>query len=137
MKNLPTTKQNSNLALKRAKNLLSITDRILNKNSALIKGAFDHNIYVGLGHSNCVNSVAITPDGKYIVSGSGDSTIKLWDIKSGEEIRTFEGHSQYVNSVAITPDGKHIVSGSDDETIKLWDINSGEEIRTFEGGLVV
>ena len=137
MNKLPTTKQNSNLALKRAKNLLSITDRILNKNSALIKGAFDHNIYVGLGHSGYINSVAITPDGKYIVSGAGflldDNTIKLWDIKSGEEIRTFEGHSNSVNSVAITPDGKYIVSGSHDKTIKLWDINSGEEIRTFVG----
>ena len=131
MNKLPTTKQNSNLALKRAKNLLSITDRILKKNSALTKEVFDHNIYVGLGHSSYIESVAITPDGKYIVSGSRDNTIKLWDIKSGEEIRTFEGHSRWVTSVAITPDGKYIVSGSDDKTIKLWDIKSGEEIAQF------
>jgi len=128
MNNLPTTKQNSNLALKRAKNLLSITDKILNKNSGLTKRVFNHKLYIGLGHSSYSTSVAITPDGKYIVSGSRNETIKLWDIKSGEEIRTFEGHSDYVTSVAITPDGKYIVSGSWEGTIKLWDINSGEEI---------
>ena len=133
MNKLPTTKQNSNLALKRAKNLLSITDRILNKNSALTKMVFNHKLYIDLGHSDYVESVAITPDGKYIVSGSSDNTIKLWDIKSGEEIRTFKGHSSWVILVTITQDGKYIVSGSLDNTIKLWDIKSGKEIRTFEG----
>ena len=133
MNNLPITKQNSNPALKRAKNLLSLTDKILNKNSVLTKDVSDHNLHVGLGHSSYVTSVAITPDGKYIVSGSWESTIKLWDIKSGEEIRTFKGHSNSVFSVAITPDGKYIVSGGEDGTIKLWDIKSGEEIRVFEG----
>jgi len=85
------------------------------------------------GHSRSVSSMAITPDGKYIVSGSWDKTIKLWNINSGEDVRTFEGHSRSVSSIAITPDGKYIISGSADKTIKLWNINSGKDVRTFEG----
>jgi len=110
MNNLPTTKQNSNLALKRAKNLLSITDKILNKNSALISDEFNYIIYVGLFHSRRVNSVAISPDGKYIVSGSWDNTIKLWDIKTGEMLRTFKEYNE-----------KYIVFRNMYNTVKLLD----------------
>ena len=83
--------------------------------------------------SSSVSSVAVTPDGKYVVSGSSDETIKLWDIKTGEVIRTFEGHTSYVSSVAVTSNGKYVVSGSWDETIKLWDIKTGEIIKEFKG----
>ena len=54
------------------------------------------------GHSNTVTSVAISSDSKYIVSGSGDKTIKIWDIESGKEIKTLNGHSEGVYSVAIS-----------------------------------
>ena len=71
------------------------------------------------GHNYRVNSVAYSPDGRYIVSGSNDRTIKIWD---GEKcIKTLEGHNYSVNSVAYSPDGRYIVSGSDDGTIKIWD----------------
>ena len=56
------------------------------------------------------------------MSGSGDKTIKLWDIETGKEIRTFEGHKDEVSSVAFSPDGEYIVSGSGDNTLKLWDV---------------
>jgi len=90
---------------------------------------------VQLGHSSYVNSVAFSPDGKYALSGSNDNTLKLWDISSGREIRTFKGHSSYVNSVAFSPDGKYALSGSMsmDKNLKLWEISSGREIRTFKG----
>jgi len=74
------------------------------------------------GHTSDVNSVAISPNGKYIVSGSYDDTIKLWDINTGELIRSFKGHKGDVNSVAISPNGKYIISGSSDKTIKLWGV---------------
>ena len=76
--------------------------------------------------------VAISSDGKYIISGSWDKTIKLWDINTGKEIRTFTGHESPITSLAITPDGKYIVSGSFDSVIKLWNINTGKNVRNFD-----
>ncbi|MEI6380720.1 MAG: WD40 repeat domain-containing protein, partial [Cyanobacteriota bacterium ELA615] len=89
--------------------------------------------------SDCnVRSVAITPDGQFIVSssddyGGSDYTINIWDINTGECLKTLEGHTHVIWSVAITPDGQSIVSGSYDNTIKIWDINTGACIKTLEG----
>jgi WD40 repeat protein len=82
------------------------------------------------GHTSPVSSVAVTPDGTKIVSGSYDNTIRVWDIASGggRLLNTLEGHSSPVMSVAITPDGTKIVSGSRDRTIKVWDLNNGSTI---------
>ena len=89
------------------------------------------------GHTDCVNSVAFSPDGKQIVSSSDDGTIKLWNAGTGRLIRTFRRHTDWVSSVAFSPDGKRIVSGSHDETIKLWDVGTGGLIRTFRGHMNV
>ena len=78
-------------------------------------------------------SVAFSPDGSRIVSGSDDNTIRLWDTQSGDNIATLEGHSATVWSVAFSPDGSRIVSGSSDNTIRLWDTQSGDNIATLEG----
>ncbi|EKF04447.1 kinase domain protein [Tolypothrix sp. PCC 7601] len=83
------------------------------------------------GHSGGVYSVAISPDGKTLASGSADSTIKLWNIPRGEPIRTLTGHSGLIYSVAISPDGKTLASGSFDTTIKLWNLATGEQIGTL------
>ncbi|OCL95758.1 caspase family protein [Aliarcobacter thereius] len=87
------------------------------------------------GHSNSVYSVVISSDNRYIVSGSRDNTVKLWDVNSGKLLKTFYGHSESVESVAISRDNKYIVSGSGDYTIKLWDVNSGKLLKTFSGHL--
>jgi WD40 repeat protein len=72
-------------------------------------------------------SVAFSPDGKQIVSGSHDKTIRLWNAELGEMIgQPLRGHSDEVNSVAFSPDGKRIISGSADDTIRLWDVGLGE-----------
>ncbi|MCC5656489.1 hypothetical protein LC608_05745 [Nostoc sp. XA010] len=84
------------------------------------------------GHSNSVNSLAFSPDGKILASGSYDNTIKLWDIGTGREIYTLQGHSNSVNSIAFSPDGKILASGSDDKTIKLWDVTTRGQILTIQ-----
>jgi len=80
-----------------------------------------------------VISVSFSPDGKTLVSGSRDKTIKLWNVKTGKEIRTLKGHNSRVRSVNFSPDGKTLVSGSNDKTIKLWNVETGQEIRTLKG----
>ncbi|MBW2647649.1 MAG: hypothetical protein JRE23_16040 [Deltaproteobacteria bacterium] len=85
------------------------------------------------GHTDWVYAVAVTPDGKRAISGSMDNTLRVWDIKSGEEIQKLEGHTDSVYAVAIMPDGKHAISGSIDKTLRVWDIKSGEEIQKLEG----
>jgi WD40 repeat protein len=73
------------------------------------------------GHTSMVTSVAFSPDGKHIVSGSGDQTVQVWDAESGQVVSgPFEGHTDGVTSVAFSPDGKHILSGSGDQTIHMW-----------------
>ena len=86
-----------------------------------------------LGHTDWVKSVAFSPDGAQVLTGSDDDTAKLWDASSGLEVRSFEGHTDFVNSVAFSPDGTQVLTGSDDTTAKLWDAASGSEIRTFQG----
>ena len=73
------------------------------------------------GHSNLVYSVAFSPDGAHIVSGSGDNTVRIWDATTGAEVTRMEGHSDWVQSVAFSPDGARIVSGSEDKTVRICD----------------
>nr|VFK14709.1 MAG: WD domain-containing protein, G-beta repeat-containing protein [Candidatus Kentron sp. LFY] len=89
----------------------------------------------GLEGTICLDDcLRFSPDGRRLLSGgSHDNTLKLWDVASGEEIRTFRGHSDKVNSVAFSPDGRTVLSGSHDRTLKRWDVASGEEMRTFRG----
>ena len=67
-----------------------------------------------------VRSVAFRPDGQILVSSSADGTIKLWDVATGEDLRTLTGHTYDIRSVAFSPDGLTLASGSYDKTIKLW-----------------
>ncbi len=90
-------------------------------------------IIIQEGVMSCIDTVAIAPDGKTALSGSWDNTLKLWDLFTGKEMRTFSGHSDTVRSIAYTPDGKTALSGSSDKNLKLWDLATGEEIRTFSG----
>jgi len=85
------------------------------------------------GHEDKVTSVAFSPDGKTVLSGSDDNTLKLWEVATGREIRTLTGHGNDVNSVAFSPDGKTVLSGSIDKTLKLWEVATGREIRTLTG----
>ncbi len=90
-------------------------------------------IYSLEDHSEDVNSVVFSPNGKYILSGSSDNSIKLRDPGTGNVIRTFSGHLDRIHSVAFSSDGKTILSGSSDKTIKHWDVNTGNVLHSFEG----
>ena len=85
------------------------------------------------GHADVIFSVAFSPDGRWLASGSEDNTIKIWDVASGRELRTLSGHTGWVQSVAFSPDGRQLVSGSSDTTVKLWDVATGAELRTLRG----
>ncbi len=85
------------------------------------------------GHTGPVYSVAWSPDGKRIVSGSGDHTLKVWDAEKGQEVLSPKGHTSPVMSVAWSPDGKRIVSGSQDNTLKVWDAEKGQHVLSLKG----
>jgi WD40 repeat protein len=77
--------------------------------------------------------VAVSPDGRTIVSGSADRTVKVWEAESGRLLRSLEGHTDSVRAVAVSPDGRTIVSGSWDNTVKVWEAESGRLLRSLEG----
>ena len=85
------------------------------------------------GHTDLVNSVALTPDGRRALSGSKDKTLRLWDLDTGACLKTLEGHTDWVHSVALTPDGRRALSGSGDKTLRLWDLDTGACLKTLEG----
>ena len=80
------------------------------------------------GHLAAVTSVAWSPDGCKIVSGSYDNTLKIWNVETGEYIETLSGHTHYVRSVSWSPDGNLIASGSDDRVLRIWNPNDRSHI---------
>ncbi|CAD8194024.1 unnamed protein product [Paramecium pentaurelia] len=85
------------------------------------------------GHSSCVNSVCISPDGNTLASGSDDQSIRLWDTKTGLQKAKLDGHTNLVMSVCFSPDGNTLASGSYDKSIRLWDVTTGQQQAKLEG----
>eukprot|EP01038_Epipyxis_sp_PR26KG_P004550 gene4550-6422_t len=85
------------------------------------------------GHSSAINCVCYSPDGELIVTGSDDTTIKIWNSKSGECLSTLDGHENSVTSIDFAVDNRIFVSGSRDNTIKIWDAQSGENLNSMIG----
>ncbi|MER3417136.1 MAG: hypothetical protein C4297_13135, partial [Gemmataceae bacterium] len=63
------------------------------------------------GHTHYVLSVAFSPDGGYLASGSGDKTVRVWEVATDQHVRMLQGHTSWVYSVAFSPDGRYLASG--------------------------
>src|SRR5262249_39190580 len=74
------------------------------------------------GHTDEVLCVALSPDGRYALSGGKDRSVRLWDVPTGKELKRFDGHREAVWCVAFSPSGRRALSGGDDRTVLLWDL---------------
>jgi len=88
---------------------------------------------VTLTHTKRVNTICYSPNGKYIISGSGDGSVRVWDWKKQKEITKLEGHTENVSSICISNDERFIASGSGDGSVRVWDWKNEREIIKLEG----
>jgi WD40 repeat protein len=86
------------------------------------------------GHADSVWACSYAPDGTQPVSGSNDGTVKLWDVHSGQCLRTLSGHTGAVRACSYAPDGTLVVSAAEDGTMRLWDMRTGAELLTMIHG---
>lgn len=84
-----------------------------------------------LGLNGDFGGLALSPDGRRILSGSSDGSIHLWDLASGKQEKVLSGHNGRIMKLAFSPDGKNAWSGGADRRLRLWDLSTGQLIRTF------
>ena len=90
-------------------------------------------IQIFRGHTDGVSGVALSPDGKYVLSAANDRTARFWDIETGQEVQRFSGHATAVYSVAFSSDGRRVLTGGADGMVLLWDIKAHSELPTLNG----
>jgi WD40 repeat protein len=121
-------------ALNSVKNLAKYPGKIL--------GSVQHSLHIAMDigrvsipypHRHWVYCVAFSPDGQYIVSGSEDKTVRLWNLQGNPVGQPFQGHDDAVLSVAFSPDGQYVVSGSEDKTVRLWNLQGHLIRQLFQG----
>lgn len=82
-------------------------------------------------HDGAVRALAVTPDGRRLVTGGDDHAIRIWDLASGRQERTLQGHIDSVRAVAVTPDGRRIISGGTYDVVRVWDLRTGLLVHTL------
>lgn len=98
----------------------------------LLHAMSDRSVQTLNGHSKPVVGIALSPDGKWLASGSADSSIILWEAGTGNKIATLKGHKGQVTSLDFNSDGTQLLSGSTDRSVKLWDVAGQKEITTIK-----
>ena len=83
------------------------------------------------GHTAWIQDFTVSPDHKYMATASADMTVKLWDMRSKKEIRTFRGHKDWVSKVVFSHDNKMIASGDAGGFVFLWEVSTGKLLDTF------
>ena len=114
-------------------NTVRLWDTQTGKQKNILTGGPDFTVSTGgapdyrssVAFSPRVTSVAFSPDGNIIATGSEDNTVRLWDTQTGKQKNTLTGHTGTVFALTFSPDGNTIVTGSKDNTVRLWDTNSG------------
>ncbi|RCJ38767.1 hypothetical protein A6770_12750 [Nostoc minutum NIES-26] len=90
--------------------------------------------YTLTGHTDSVQSVIITPNGKQVISSSTDNTLKVWNLNTGKEIFNITGDRNKVNAIAVTKDSRYLISYiSNHNTIQVWDVENRNVIASFSG----
>ena len=83
--------------------------------------------------TGAVDAVSFSPDGKFIVTGGIDKTVRIWEAEIGSLVHTLTGHTAQITSVSFSPDGKQISSSSRDKTARIWNASDGQEIHRMAG----
>ncbi len=85
------------------------------------------------GHTNIVNGLAFSRDGRFLISGGADHAAVVWDVQTGRMLHRLRGHTNDIYAVTFSADGRRAITGSYDRTIKIWDMASGKAITTMAG----
>src|SRR5262245_33773933 len=81
------------------------------------------------GHTDLARCLAVSCDGRFLISGGHDRSLRLWDARSGKQLWQTAAHGDVVRSVAFSPDGKHVMSSGQDGLVSVWDAGTGKALR--------